>query len=180
MTKLEILKIITLGITLSLDAFTLSLAYGLLKVEKKESILTSLTVGIFHLIMPLIGNKIGFIINEYIKINSKIVLILVLSLILIETIKSIKEETKEYDLTLINTIVFSFLVSLDSFTLGLGLNCITNKILLSGVIFMLLSGTFTYIGFALGKYINKKAKIYSKITSIIILITFIVYLICKP
>lgn len=176
---MEIFKIITLGITLSLDAFSLSLAYGLLKVRKKETILTSLTVGIFHFIMPLLGNKIDLIINNYVNINSKMLLILVLSFILIETIKSIKEETKEYSLNIINIIIFSFLVSLDSFSIGLGLNYITNKILLSSIIFMILSSIFTYLGFNLGKYINKKTKTYSKIISIIILITFIVYLICK-
>lgn len=176
---MEIFKIITLGITLSLDAFSLSLAYGLLKVRKKETILTSLTVGIFHFIMPLLGNKIDLIINNYVNINSKILLIFVLSFILIETIKSIKEETKEYSLNIINIIIFSFLVSLDSFSIGLGLNYITNKILLSSIIFMILSSIFTFLGFNLGKYINKKTKTYSKIISIIILITFIVYLICK-
>lgn len=50
-------------------------------------------------------------------------------------IKSLNEETKEHKLNLLNILLFSLLVSIDSFTLGIGINYITNKIYLSSLIF---------------------------------------------
>ena len=111
---MEIITIILLGISLSLDAFTLSLAYGLLNIPKKNIILTSISVGIFHFIMTTLGHNLGDLINKIVKINSKYVLILVLIIILIEMIKSLNEEFEEHNLNLINIIIFSLLVSFDS------------------------------------------------------------------
>ena len=119
---MEIISLILIGLSLSMDAFTLSLTYGLLSVPKRRVLLVSLSVGIFHFIMPLLGMQIGNVINMIVHTNFKIILILVLIIILIESIKSLKEETdKEYDLNLINIIIFSILVSFDSFSVGIGL-----------------------------------------------------------
>lgn len=176
---MEIITLIIIGLSLSIDAFTLSLAYGLLSVSKRKIILTSLTVGVFHFIMPIIGYSLGNAIENYIKIDSKLILIIVLSLILIEMIKSINETEKETNLSFINILSFAFLVSLDSLTLGLGLNYITNNIFLASTIFMTLSSTFTYLGFTLGKCITKNIGKYAKILGILIILIVIVYLICK-
>ena len=95
-------------------------------------------------------------------------------------IKSLNEETKEHKLNLLNILLFSLLVSIDSFTLGIGINYITNKIYLSSLIFFLVSSIFTYLGFKIGKFVGKKLKKTSKLFGIILLIIITVYLICKP
>ncbi len=177
---MEIITIILLGISLSLDAFTLSLAYGLLNIPKKNIILTSISVGIFHFIMTTLGHNLGDLINKIVKINSKYVLILVLIIILIEMIKSLNEEFEEHNLNLINIIIFSLLVSFDSFSLGIGLIYITNKIILSAIIFTFLSATFTFLGFLLGKYLNKSIGKKVKIIGIILIFILLMYFICKP
>ena len=64
---MEIITLIIIGLSLSIDAFTLSLAYGLLSVSKRKIILTSLTVGVFHFIMPITGYSLGNAIENYIK-----------------------------------------------------------------------------------------------------------------
>ncbi len=162
-----------------MDAFTLSLAYGLLNISRKKIYITSLLVGIFHFIMPLLGNILGNLIRKYIGFESKYVLIIVLSLILIEMIRSLKEEKTEYNLSLLNILVFSFLVSMDSFSLGIGINYITNNILLASGIFSLLSASFTFLGFRLGKYLSVKAEKQAKYFGIVILFTVIIYFLCK-
>jgi len=163
-----------------MDAFTLSLTYGLLNIPKKRIFLTSLSVGIFHFIMPLLGMQVGNIISIIINTNFKVILILVLVIILIESIKSLKEETeKEYDLNLLNIIIFSSLVSFDSFSIGIGIKYITDNIYLGSLIFTILSFSFTYAGFTLGSILKEKASNNSKILSIIVLSITIVYFICK-
>jgi len=174
-----IITLIFIGLSLSVDAFTLSLAYGLLNISKRKILITSLTVGMFHFIMPFLGNLLSILLGRIIDIDFKYVLIVVLILILIETIKSLKEEKEEYNLNIINIILFAFFVSFDSFTVGLGLNYITDNVLLGMVTFSILSFTFTYTGFILGKYLSEKTGFLAKIIGIIILLITIVYFMCK-
>ena len=60
-----ILLIITIAVSLSMDAFSLSLVYGTLNLRKKDIISLSAIVGIYHFFMPLLGNGVG---NLFLKI----------------------------------------------------------------------------------------------------------------
>ena len=179
MTFLQIISLIMIGLSLSIDAFSLSLSYGLLDIKKKDIIRTSLIVGLFHFIMPLLGNFIGKIITDNLNINNKYILMFVLIMILIEMIKSINEEEKEYNLTIIGSILFAFLVSIDSLTIGIGINYITNKIIMACTVFSSMSIIFTLLGFILGKNISNKRKKKSKYIGIILIFTVIAYYLCK-
>lgn len=176
---MEQLTIILIAISLSLDAFTLSVAYGLLNIKKQKIITTSIIVGIFHFIMPLIGLLIGNILIKSYTIDSKFILILTLIIILIEMIKSFNEEISEKNMSFFESITFAFLVSIDSLLIGAGITYITPKIILSSLYFSIFSFTFTLLGFLLGKYITKKSKQNAKIISIIIIFTLIIYFLCK-
>lgn len=176
---MEIITLIIIGLSLSIDAFSLSLAYGLLNIPKKTIISTSITVGIFHFIMPILGMLLGNIITDTLNLDSKYILLTILILILIEMIKSLKEENKEHELNIINMLIFAFLVSFDSFTLGIGIKYITSNIFLASTIFMILSSLFTFLGFILGKYLTKKATYKIKLIGIILLLVVILYFLCK-
>ena len=52
---MSLLIVILVAISLSMDAFSLSLAYGTLDLERKNINLLSLIVGAYHFIMPLLG-----------------------------------------------------------------------------------------------------------------------------
>ena len=49
---MEIILLVIIAVTLSMDAFSLSLAYGTIGLDKKNIILLSCIVGIYHFIMP--------------------------------------------------------------------------------------------------------------------------------
>lgn len=176
---MEIITLLLIGLSLSIDAFTLSLAYGLLNIPKTKIILISGLVGIFHFIMPLLGNITSGILNKVININYKYTLIIVLVFIVIEMIKSLKEEVNEYNLNIINILIFAFLVSFDSFAIGLGIKYITDTILLGSIIFSLSAFIFTYIGFMLGKFMSIKIGTLAKKIGIVILLVVIMYFMCK-
>lgn len=176
---MEIITLIIIGLSLSIDTFSLSLAYGLLNIPKKTIISTSITVGIFHFIMPILGILLGTIITDTLNLDSKYILLTILILIQIEMIKSLKEENKEYEINIINILIFAFLVSFDSFTLGIGIKYITSNIFLASTIFMILSSLFTFLGFILGKYLTKKATYKIKLIGIILLLVVILYFLCK-
>ena len=63
------LIILTIAISLSMDAFSLALAYGTLNLEKKDIISTAIIVGIYHFFMPLLGNGVGNIILKLFPLN---------------------------------------------------------------------------------------------------------------
>ena len=58
--------ILLIGISLSMDAFSLALIYGMQGIQAKSKINLSLIVGIYHFIMPLIGLSFGTILDNII------------------------------------------------------------------------------------------------------------------
>lgn len=176
---MSILIIITIAVSLSMDAFSLSLAYGTLNLEKDYIKNQSIIVGIYHFIMPLLGLKIGNIILKIVPIKPEIIVCIVLSFIGIEMIiDTFKEEENIKIMTLKEQLLFGLAVSIDSFSVGIGLEAITDNKILSVSIFSLSSIIFTYIGLVLGKKINNLlGKISTLIGGIILLIIGILYLI---
>ena len=56
--------VLLIGISLSMDAFSLALVYGMAGLSSEEKILLSIIVGLYHFIMPLIGLNFGLIISK--------------------------------------------------------------------------------------------------------------------
>ena len=81
-------------------------------------------------------------------------------------------------MTLKEMILFGLAVSIDSFSVGIGLKAITNNYILSVLSFSLSSFIFTYIGLNIGKKINNLiGKISTLIGGITLLIIGIIYII---
>ncbi len=175
---MHIISLLIIALSLSIDAFSLSLAYSLLKIKKSKILFISLLTGLFHFILSLTGSMLGNKLSILLKINSKIVLMLVLLYILIEVIKN-SEESKKINPSLKQMLLFSFLVSIDSFSIGFGINYVTSHIVYASFVFLLFSASFTYIGFILGNYLTTVKKKKVKPILIILLFTAIAYFLCK-
>ena len=162
---MEILLVFLVAISLSMDAFSLSLAYGTLQIPKKQIYLLSIIVGIFHFFMPLIGLFIGSSILSIIKIDPDIIVFIVLFAIGFQML--IESFNHKEDLKIMKTLelfLFAFAVSIDSFSVGLTLTNISPNYILSAIIFAFFSAFFTFTGLLLGK---KIAKLVGKISTII-------------
>ena len=171
-----LLTTILIGIGLSMDAFSLSFSYGTLNINKKDRVILSSLVGLFHFFMPILGLFIGNIILKYIIIDLDILLAIIISLIGIEMIiSSIKKEDNTMLLSLLSFILFAFSVSIDSFSVGIGLKGINNNCLQVSIIFSLCSFIFTYIGLILGTKLSDLVGRYAKTIGGIILIGLGVY-----
>ena len=175
---MEIFVLIIIGISLSMDAFSLSLLYG--TVIKKQNIkILSIIVGIYHFIMPLLGMFVGKKIISLLPISTNMVVFIVLFLIGVEMIvESFKEEKELKTINLLEMLLFGFAVSIDSFSLGLGLRAIYDNPYISALIFSLSSMIFTFFGLKLGKFINKKiGSISTLIGGITLIIVGIMYIV---
>lgn len=166
-----------IGISLSMDTFSLSLLYGTQGIKNKTKVILSIIVGIYHFIMPLIGLLIGQIINNYIIINLNIlvgIIFLIISLQMI--ISAYKKEEELPPLSIIGLFIFGLSVSIDSFSTGIGLKVINSNYIQASSLFSITSLIFTYIGLNLGNILNKKFGKYATIIGgIILLILSITY-----
>lgn len=158
-----------IAIGLSMDAFSLSIAYGTNKINKIKIIILSTLVGIFHFIMPLIGSNIGqkifFLINK-----SNYIVSIIFFLLSYEMYRSRNEKHIEKLSTIISLILFPLTVSIDSFSVGLALGINNQNSKIAFIIFSVVSALFTFLGLTLGNYLSKKFGNKATYLGIIILV----------
>ena len=166
----EIFSIILIGIALSMDTFSLSLSVGMFNTPNKKALELSVIVGLFHFIMPFLGMLLGEKIVQIFELKSDILLGFVLILIAIEMIIDlIRHEENKFNLTFLGMILFAVGVSIDSFSLGIGLKAIVTNKILAMSIFSCCSFLFTFLGVIVGRYASKILGVYANIIGIIIL-----------
>ena len=176
---MNLIVIFIIAVSLSMDAFSLSLAYGTLNLDKKNIYELSIIVGIYHFFMPLFGTLCGSKILSLIPINNYLLVFLVLSVIGIEMIiETFKNSSDVKIMKIGELIIFGLAVSVDSFSVGIGLSSISNNILIAVIVFSLVSFIFTYIGLIMGKKINSIiGKASTLIGGMVLIIIGIFYLI---
>lgn len=169
--------ILLIGISLSMDAFSLALVYGIVGLSDNKKIMLSIIVGLYHFIMPLIGVILGMVIDNI--INLHIVASIILIYIGIDLIISNFKEEDTISISKFGMLMFGLSVSIDSLTVGVGLMGITNHFILAPIIFSICSLLFTYLGLILGNIIGNKIGTYSKITGGIVLIIIAIIMFVK-
>lgn len=159
-----------MAIGLSMDAFSLSLAYGTTKINVRKKIILSLTVGIFHYIMPNLGALLGteLLLNYIAKANYLVGIIFLI--LAIEMFISRNDEKKGSITNLLSIIIFAFTVSIDSFSVGIALSLTSKTIITACLIFALTSMSFTFLGINIGHKIAIKFEKKSEYIGIIILL----------
>ncbi len=172
------LTVLIIAVSLSMDTFSLSLAYGMLDLEKITINKLSVAVGVFHFFMPLIGNYLGEFILTLMPFNSELIIGIVFLALSVQLLFSLfKKESISPINGILSILMFSFTVSLDSFSVGIGLNAVSNYHVLAALTFMIVSFIFTYTGLRMGKKLNnmvgKKAQILGMILLLILSIKYI-------
>lgn len=163
-----------------MDAFALSLTYGINKVSNKNVIITSIVVGLFHFFMPLLGNIVGTSLFEYTIFKPRYVLFIIFLILSIDMfIHYFEKDKKIRQLNVIGTVLFAISVSMDSFSVGLGINYIYDNIIFVVSIFSIVSAFFTIIGFKLGQTLLKRLGKYSSLVGSIILFLYSIWVLTK-
>lgn len=171
--------IILIGISLSMDAFSLALVYGIIGIPDKDKIILSIMTGMYHFFMPLIGLQIGKIITRIPFINLNLLSSIILLIIGLDLIFSKYNQAEPLKKNLLGYFLFGFYVSVDSLSIGIGLKTITNKYTFSFITFLILSTLFTYIGASLGNKIKKITGSYARKIGGMILLIISIYLLKK-
>ena len=173
------LSIFLIGIALSMDAFSIALSIGTTHLSKNRFILIPIIVSIMHFVMPLIGLFLGNQILSVININPKIIMTIILLYLAFLMYKDRNNDKVTKINSLLSIFLYALSVSLDSFSVGIGLKALTDKIIIPPIIFSLCAGTITYMGLILGKYSQKVWKEKASLIGIILLILISIVNICK-
>ena len=162
-----------------MDAFSIALSIGTTHLSKNRFILIPIVVSIMHFVMPLIGLFLGNQILSLININPKIIMTIILLYLAFLMYKDRNNDKVTKINSLLSIFLFALSVSLDSFSVGIGLKALTDKIIIPPIIFSLCAGTITYMGLILGKYSKKVWKEKASLIGIILLILISIVNICK-
>jgi len=146
------LSIFFIGLALSMDAFSLSISAGTTNLNQQKKLVLATSIAVTHFLMPLLGVYIGYKIFQIIPLSISIFNVIIF--IYLGTVMLLKkEDTKIFKYSLINTFILAICVSIDSFSVGLGLSGMTRHYLLASLIFGVISGIVSYIGLILGERI---------------------------
>ena len=168
---MQILSILLIGIALSMDTFSLSLSLGTFNITNKQALKLSIIVGIMHFFMPILGMLLGEKLISLFELQCDFLLGVILLFIAIQMIIDlIKHEENSFNLNILGMFLFALGVSLDSFSVGLGIKAITENINLATSIFAICSFIFTFTGILIGKFANKFIGTYASIFGVIILL----------
>lgn len=155
--------LLLVAVSLSMDTFSLSLAYGTIGMVNKDKYILSGVVGLFHFFMPVLGFFVGSIILNFIKINPDILVSIILSFIGFEMIVSSFKEEKVKIMNRKDYFLFALAVSIDSFSVGITLND-NDGFIMGPLLFCVTSFIFTLLGLFLG---DKLEEIFGRISVII-------------
>ncbi|MBO4600850.1 MAG: manganese efflux pump [Bacilli bacterium] len=170
MVAMLYLEIIFIGVSLSMDAFSLAITLSMSGMIKYKAIYYSLFVGMFHFIMPCLGYSFKNIVDRVLIIPPNYIFIGVIVFIIIGIIL---DNDKKITNKILKPIIFAFIVSIDSFSFGIIIS--KSKLVLSCTVFSLLSSLFTLLGFKIGKIIGNNFQKYTKIISITLLLIVLIF-----
>jgi manganese efflux pump family protein len=156
----QVITLSMIALALGMDAFSLGLGLGMRKLPIRNMAWLSVSVGIFHILMPLLGMALGKLVSALLKEIAVMVgggMLCFLGIhMLVHAWRRREEETRFRVHSLLGVLLFSISVSLDSLSVGLSLGLFavdtTLAVLLFGCAGTLLAGMGLYLGKFMGEW----------------------------
>lgn len=170
----ELLTIIIMAFALGMDAFSVSLGMGMYRLRFRQIFIIGLTIGFFHIMMPLLGMMTGrFLSAQFGGIAAYIGGGLLLFLGVQMVWSSLANERESF-LTPsgLGLLFFALSVSLDSFSVGLSLGIFGVRTALVLVIFGAMATFLAWFGLLIGQKIQGFLGNYSEVLGGAILFLF--------
>ena len=162
-----------------MDAFSIAVSLGMNEMSSLKRLLIPSVVGVMHFIMPMLGLILGNKLFSIFNINSKFIVSIILLYLAILMFMDRNKESKQKITSIFSIFLFAFSVSIDSFSVGIGLSGLTDKYIIASTIFALCSASITYIGLLLGKYSVELLKDKAIYLGICILVILAIVNICQ-
>lgn len=161
----EIVSLTLMAFATGMDAFSVSLGIGMQKIRLKRIALIGLVFGFFHIGMPSIGIILGQMISTKIGnwttlTGGALLVVIGVHMLLSAFNHEVKSSFKPTGIALLT---LAFVVSIDSFSVGLGLGLSGTKILIALLLFGTASMLLTWLGMLLGRKVHGFLGAYSEI-----------------
>lgn len=173
-TIAEVITLTIMAFALAMDAFSVGLGMGMFKLRLRQIFKIGLTIGFFHVWMPLLGIIIGRFLS---KNFGEIATYIGGGLLLILGIQMIWSGLRKDESSLITPVgiglfLFGFTVSLDSFSVSLTLGIYGAKTMLVLICFGITATILTWFGLLIGRKVQGWLGSYSEALGGSILLTF--------
>lgn len=170
----ELLTLLIMALALGMDAFSVGLGMGLIRLRIRQIFYIGITIGVFHIWMPLVGMLIGRLLSDTFGTIATLLGGTLLILLGIQMVVASFKKDEDPFITPVGfgLIVFALSVSLDSFSVGLSLGIYGAKTFLTVAIFGLVSMVLTWLGLLVGKRVQIWLGSYSEALGGSILLAF--------
>jgi putative Mn2+ efflux pump MntP len=171
----QMLTILVMAVALGMDAFSLGIGIGLKGVRLHDVLKLSSIIAVFHVLMPLGGMITGQYVSGLlggIATSAAGALLLLLGGHMVysslrgEAVDSIDHRT------VWGMLVFSFSVSIDSFSVGVSLGMFSAHLLLTVLMFGFFGGLMSVLGLLLGRRASRSLGGYGEALGGVILFAF--------
>jgi putative Mn2+ efflux pump MntP len=170
----EIVTLIIMAFAVSMDAFSVSLGMGVFELRLRQIFYIGLTAGLFHMIMPLLGILAGHLLSAtFGQITGYVGGGLLMIMGVHMFISSFKSEERMAILPVgWGLILFSLLVSLDSFSAGLSLGMFGARAIVAMACFGIVAAFLTWAGLLMGRKVHSLLGAYGEMLGGLILFLF--------
>jgi putative Mn2+ efflux pump MntP len=184
----QLLTIMLVAIVLGADSFSLAMGIGLKGVSRSYELKFASMVGIFHILMPLIGLNLGIVIGNLLGVWAGRLGAAVLAYIGGDMLwkayratrpqvlrfnqgKQIMASNNKIEVGWLNLIMLTISVSIDALTVGFSLGTLVNTpVLYTVLIIGSVAGAMTLLGFKGGKLFSRIMGSYAQMLGGLVLL----------
>jgi manganese efflux pump family protein len=159
----EIITLLLMAFALGMDAFSVGLGMGMYRLRLRQILHIGITIGFFHVWMPLVGMLAGKFLSEKFGVFASLVGGVLLIVLGLQMIWAGLKKGDEKVMTPVGfgLLIFALSVSLDSFSLGLTLGIYGAKTVMVIICFGIAATVLTWAGLLLGKKVQSWLGSYS-------------------
>ncbi|CCO08420.1 manganese efflux pump MntP family protein [Desulforamulus hydrothermalis] len=155
---MDLFTLLALAVALGSDAFSLCVGIGMGGVNRRQIAVISLTVLVFHIVMPLLGWYVGGFLGSKVgraAAYAGALLLVYLGLKMIrEALQPGREEPRFVITNTAGLLLLSAGVSMDALSVGFTLGTRQVSLALAAGVIGLVAGAMTLAGLTLGKYVG--------------------------
>ncbi|WP_409272497.1 manganese efflux pump MntP family protein [Neobacillus sp. SCS-31] len=170
----ELATLLLMAFALGMDAFSVGLGMGMYRLRLRQIFKVGITIGIFHVWMPLVGMIAGRFLSEQFGAFASLIGGLLLVLLGIQMIWAGLKKDQESVITPLGfgLVFFALSVSLDSFSVGLTLGIYGTRTMAAILCFGLAATILTWAGLLAGRKVQGWLGSYSEFLGGVILLAF--------
>ncbi|MEK4360440.1 manganese efflux pump MntP family protein [Paenibacillus sp. FSL M7-1455] len=171
----QLIAILMMAAALGMDAFSLGIGIGMKGIRLLHVLKISVLIGLFHILMPLIGMYTGQYMSSLLGQVADYVagglLILLGVHMVFGSFKS--GETRMIDhRSLLGMLLFALSVSVDSFSVGLSLGMFQSNLIVTVLAFGISGGVMSVLGLLLGRRASRNLGDFGEALGGVILLAF--------